>query len=39
MPDMLLSFCICLSWRERSPAAAEDDAMVVVDVCGEWWWW
>jgi len=32
MPDMLLSFCICLSWRERRPAAADEDAMAV---CGE----
>ena len=31
MPEMLLSFCICLSWRDSSPAAADVEAMIV---CG-----
>lgn len=30
MPEMLLSFCICLSWRDRSPAAADEDAILSV---------
>jgi hypothetical protein len=28
MPDMLLSFCICLSWRANRPAAADEDAIL-----------
>lgn len=27
MPEILLSFCICLSWRASSPAAAVEDAI------------
>ena len=31
MPEILLSFCICFSWRDSSPAAADVEAMIV---CG-----
>lgn len=32
MPEMLLSFCICLSWRDSSPAAADEEAIFSLSV-------